>query len=44
MSITDTLKVSALFGAVAPAAVAIGSDLYSILFYLGAGALGGPLC
>jgi MATE family multidrug resistance protein len=41
MSITDTLMVSALFGAEALAAVAIGSDLYSILFYLGAGVLGG---
>jgi MATE family multidrug resistance protein len=41
MSITDTLMVSALFGAEALAAVAIGSDLYSILFYLGVGVLGG---
>jgi len=41
MSITDTMMVSALFGAEALAAVAVGSDLYSILFYLGAGVLGG---
>jgi MATE family multidrug resistance protein len=41
MSITDTAMVSALFGAEALAAVAVGSDLYSILFYLGAGVLGG---
>jgi MATE family multidrug resistance protein len=41
MSITDTVMVSALFGAEALAAVAVGSDLYSILFYLGAGVLGG---
>ena len=41
MSITDTAMVSALFGAQALAAVAVGSDLYSILFYLGAGVLGG---
>lgn len=41
MSITDTTMVSALFGAQALAAVAVGSDLYSILFYLGAGVLGG---
>lgn len=41
MSITDTMMVSALFGAEALAAVAVGSDLYSILFYLAAGVLGG---
>ena len=41
MSITDTAMVSALFGAEALASVAVGSDLYSILFYLGAGVLGG---
>lgn len=41
MSITDTMMVSALFGAQALAAVAVGSDLYSIMFYLGAGVLGG---
>jgi len=41
MSITDTVMVSALFGAEALAAVAVGSDLYSILFYLGVGVLGG---
>jgi len=41
MSSTDTLMVSAVFGAEALEAVAIGSDLYSILFYLGAGVLGG---
>jgi MATE family multidrug resistance protein len=41
MSITDTVMVSAMFGAEALAAVAIGSDLYSILFYFGAGTLVG---
>lgn len=41
MSVTDTLMVSAAFGAEALAAVAVGSDLYSILFYLGAGTIGG---
>ena len=41
MSITDAAMVSALFGADALAAVAVGSDLYSILFYLGAGTLAG---
>jgi hypothetical protein len=46
MSVTDTAMVSALLGADALAAVAVGSDLYSILFYLGAGVLGGlaPFC
>ena len=33
--------VAALFGTDALAAVAVGSDLYSIVFYLGAGMLGG---
>ncbi|WP_341910304.1 MATE family efflux transporter [Ferrovibrio terrae] len=41
MSVTDTLMVSILFGTDALAAVAVGSDLYSILFYLCAGTLGG---
>jgi multidrug resistance protein, MATE family len=41
MSLTDTAMVSAMFGAEALASVAVGSDLYSILFYLGAGVLAG---
>lgn len=41
MSVTDTLMVSAIFGADALATVAVGSDLQSIVFYLGAGVLGG---
>ncbi|WP_370154417.1 MATE family efflux transporter [Ferrovibrio sp.] len=41
MSVTDTVMVLALFGAEALAAVAVGSDLQSILFYLCAGVLGG---
>jgi multidrug resistance protein, MATE family len=41
MSVTDTLMVSALFGTGALAAVAVGSDFYSIVFYLSAGVLGG---
>ncbi|MCW0233730.1 MAG: MATE family efflux transporter [Ferrovibrio sp.] len=41
MSVTDTLMVSMLFGTDALAAVAVGSDLYSIVFYLCAGTLGG---
>lgn len=41
MSVTDTLMVSLLFGTEALAAVAIGSDLYSIVFYLCAGIIGG---
>ncbi len=41
MSVTDAAMVSAIFGADALAAVAVGSDLYSIVFYLGAGILGG---
>lgn len=41
MSVTDTLMVSMLFGTDALAAVSVGSDLYSIVFYLCAGTLGG---
>lgn len=41
MSLTDTVMVSAWFGADALAAVAVGSDLQSIAFYLGAGILAG---
>lgn len=41
MSITDTLMVSLLFGTDALAAVSVGSDLYSVIFYLCAGTLGG---
>ena len=41
MSVTDTMMVSWFFGAEALAAVAVGSDLYSIVFYLGAGIIGG---
>src|SRR5688572_8218209 len=41
MSVTDTVMVSLYFGTDALAAVAVGSDLYSILFYLCAGVLGG---
>jgi MATE family multidrug resistance protein len=41
MSVTDVLMVSAFFGTDALAAVAVGSDLYSIVFYLGAGTLAG---
>lgn len=41
MSLTDTIMVSAYFGADALAAVAVGSDLQSIVFYFGAGILGG---
>lgn len=41
MSVTDTAMVARLFGAEALAAVAVGSDLYSILYYFGAGILGG---
>ena len=40
MSITDTL-MAASFGAEALAAVAVGSDFYSIVFYLIAGTIGG---
>ncbi|TDQ83097.1 MATE family multidrug resistance protein [Dongia mobilis] len=41
MSVTDTLMVSQMFGTGALAAVAVGSDLYSILFYFCAGIIGG---
>ncbi|MFH1343026.1 MAG: MATE family efflux transporter [Pseudomonadota bacterium] len=41
MSVTDAAMVSAMFGAEALAVVAVGSDFYSIVFYLGAGILGG---
>lgn len=41
MSVTDAAMVSTLFGTEAFAAVAVGSDLYSILFYVGAGVVGG---
>ena len=41
MSVTDAAMVSAIYGADALAAVAVGSDFYSIVFYLGAGILGG---
>jgi multidrug resistance protein, MATE family len=41
MSVTDAGMVSAIFGADALAAVAVGSDFYSVAFYLGAGTVGG---
>jgi MATE family multidrug resistance protein len=41
MSVTDAAMVTALYGADALAAVSIGSDIYSIVFYLGAGVVGG---
>jgi multidrug resistance protein, MATE family len=41
MSLTDAAMVARYFGTGAFAAVAVGSDLYSIVFYLGAGVLGG---
>src|SRR5690606_9947544 len=41
MSVTDTIMVSALFGTEALAAIAVGSDPYSIVFYLCAGSLAG---
>jgi MATE family multidrug resistance protein len=41
MGITDTLMVSMMYGAEALAAVSVGSDLYSIVFYICAGTLGG---
>jgi MATE family multidrug resistance protein len=41
MSVTDTLMVSMMFGAEALAAVSVGSDLYSIVFYICAGTIGG---
>lgn len=40
MSVTDTLMTAA-FGVEALAAVAVASDLYSILFYLAVGCIGG---
>ncbi len=40
MSVTDTL-MTASFGAEALAAVAVGSDFYSIIFYLAVGCIGG---
>ena len=41
MSVTDAAMVTRLFGAEALAAVAVGSDLFSILYYCGAGDLSG---
>lgn len=41
MSVTDTAMVSVMFGTEALAGVAVGSDLYSIVFYLGAGVVAG---
>ncbi|WP_181366515.1 MATE family efflux transporter [Albidovulum aquaemixtae] len=41
MGITDATMVSAMYGTEAFAAVAVGSDLYSIIFYLGAGIVAG---
>jgi MATE family multidrug resistance protein len=41
MIVTDAAMVSAMHGTAALAAVAVGSDLYSIVFYLGAGVVGG---
>ena len=41
MSLTDTAMVAMLFGTNAMAAVAVGSDLYSIVFYLAAGVIAG---
>ena len=41
MSVTDAAMVARLFGPEALAAVAVGSDLYSILYYFGAGVLSG---
>lgn len=41
MSVTDALMIGAIFGTDALAAVAVGSDLYSILLYFGFGVLGG---
>ena len=41
MGVTDAAMISALYGTEAFAAVAVGSDLYSILFYFGAGVLAG---
>lgn len=41
MSVTDTFMISVFFGVEALAAAAVGSDLYSIVFYLCAGVLSG---
>jgi multidrug resistance protein, MATE family len=41
MSLTETAMVAGLFGTDAFASVAVGSDLCSIAFYLGAGTLAG---
>lgn len=41
MSVTDTMMVSWFFGTEALAAVAVGSDFYSIIFYLGTGVIAG---
>jgi len=41
MSVTDTMMVSWQFGTEALAAVAVGSDFYSIVFYLGTGVIAG---
>jgi len=41
MSVTDAAMVAGLFGAEALASVAVGSDLYSILYYFGVGILSG---
>lgn len=41
MGVTDTLMVAMAYGSAALAAVAVGSDFYSIIFYLGAGTIGG---
>jgi MATE family multidrug resistance protein len=41
MSVTDTMMVSWFFGTEALAAVAVGSDFYSIVFYLGTGVIAG---
>ncbi len=41
MSVTDAAMVALLFGADALAAVAVGSDLYSILYYFGVGIISG---
>lgn len=41
MSVTDGVMISMFFGTEALAAVAVGSDFYSIVFYFCAGVLGG---
>ncbi len=41
MSVTDAAMVARMFGADALAAVAVGSDLYSILYYFGVGIISG---